>query len=672
MFATLQATRLRVLLVAGLIAVTSLSLCQLANAQTTASNEWTWMGGSVGNGLISGVYSGGLGAPAATDIPGSRNSAASWTGANGNFWLFGGYGTDASSNSGYLNDLWKFEPSLGTYGEWAWMGGSSAMSSGGYGYGQPGTHGTLGTPSAANVPGGRESAATWTDSSGNLWLFGGYGLDGNGISGQLNDLWKFNPSLGLHGEWTWMGGNNILCCDSDGYPQPGTYGGLGVAAASYVPGGREGASSWTDLSGNLWLFGGYGYDASGNEGYLNDLWEFNPSLGTYGEWAWMGGSNTVPGYNDGQSGVYGTPETPVAGNIPGGRDDASSWTDSNGNLWLFGGNGYDSGGTGGWLNDLWEFNPSLGTYGEWAWMGGKSSLTCFLQGTYPKQRWECRGSGTVGALGTPASGNIPVGRSLTANWTDSSGNFWLFGGYGACPQFVETVGYFVDLWEFSPSTNEWAWMGGYTGNSGGQQGVYGTLGSPAAGNLPGARASTMTWTDSSGNFWLFGGNGDPGGTGWYNAGNLNDLWVYQPPITRPTMTVTLSAPSITAAQELTATVAVTGEDGTPTPTGSVTLSGGGYTSTATVLTGGGATINIPAGSLTTGTQTLTAIYAPDSSSSSTYAGAAGTAAITVTIAPQTISFPAIAGTQYALTSVPLSATATSGLPVSFSSSTPTI
>ena len=182
----------------------------------------------------------------------------------------------------------------------------------------------------------------------------------------------------------------------------------------------------------------------------------------------------------------------------------------------------------------------------------------------------------------------------------------------------------------------------------------------------------MTWTDSSGNFWLFGGNGDPGGTGWYNAGNLNDLWVYQPPITRPTMTVTLSAPSITAAQELTATVAVTGEDGTPTPTGSVTLSGGGYTSTATVLTGGGATINIPAGSLTTGTQTLTAIYAPDSSSSSTYAGAAGTAAITVTIAPQTISFPAIAGTQYALTSVPLSATATSGLPVSFSSSTPTI
>ena len=29
-----------------------------------------------------------------------------------------------------------------------------------------------------------------------------------------------------------------------------------------------------DTSGNLWLFGGVGYDYSGNDGNLNDLWEF--------------------------------------------------------------------------------------------------------------------------------------------------------------------------------------------------------------------------------------------------------------------------------------------------------------------------------------------------------------------------------------------------------------
>jgi hypothetical protein len=44
----------------------------------------------------------------------------------------------------------------------------------------------------------------------------------------------------------------------------------------------------------------------------------------------------------------------------------------------------------------------------------------------------------------------------------------------------------------------------------------------------------------------------------------------------------------------------------------------------------------------------------------------------VHINPQTISFPTITGTQYAATQLTLSATATSGLPVSFASTTPTI
>ena len=45
----------------------------------------------------------------------------------------------------------------------------------------------------------------------------------------------------------------------------------------------------------------------------------------------------VPNDHGGQPGVYGTLGTPAAGNIPGGRLDAASWTDDNGNLWLFGG-----------------------------------------------------------------------------------------------------------------------------------------------------------------------------------------------------------------------------------------------------------------------------------------------------------------------------------------------
>jgi hypothetical protein len=45
---------------------------------------------------------------------------------------------------------------------------------------------------------------------------------------------------------------------------------------SNVPGARYVAISWTDGSGNLWLFGGQGYDSSGSDGYLNDLWEYVP------------------------------------------------------------------------------------------------------------------------------------------------------------------------------------------------------------------------------------------------------------------------------------------------------------------------------------------------------------------------------------------------------------
>ncbi|MGD0789473.1 MAG: kelch repeat-containing protein [Terracidiphilus sp.] len=117
-------------------------------------------------------------------------------------------------------------------------------------------------------------------------------------------------------EWTWMGGTQT--------PQIGVYGTLGTPAIGNMPGNREGAVSWTDTKGNLWLFGGDGFDSVGMGGYLNDLWEYNPSTN---EWAWMGGNDTA---ND--SGVLGTLGTPAQGNIPAGRQSAVSWTDSKGNL----------------------------------------------------------------------------------------------------------------------------------------------------------------------------------------------------------------------------------------------------------------------------------------------------------------------------------------------------
>jgi len=220
--------------------------------------------------------------------------------------------------------------------EWVWMGGSSTVPPPGNS-GQPGVYGTLGIPAAGNIPGSRSLASTWTDSSGNLWVFGGNSVDPNGVGTLLNDLWKFNPATN---QWTWISGGEG---NDTSYYYAGVYGTMGVPAAGNTPGGRENAATWIDKSGNLWLFGGLGTQSWG---YLNnplsDLWEFNPSTSL---WTWMGGSGPV---TFSLPAVYGTLGTPADANFPGARQGATTWADSSGNFWLFGGAG------GGYLNDLWK------------------------------------------------------------------------------------------------------------------------------------------------------------------------------------------------------------------------------------------------------------------------------------------------------------------------------
>ena len=481
-------------------------VCLSAKAQTNVPNEWTWMGGSstIGStvnskGSQSGAY-GTLGVPSTANVPGGRWRAARWTDSEGNFWLFGGEGYDATGGYCDLNDLWEFNPSTN---QWTWISGNSTLLNGDTG--RPGVYGTQGTPAAGNNPGGRAGAAHWTDSSGNLWLFGGDGFDVNDNLGELNDLWEFSPSTS---KWTWVGGSSTKPPVLLG--QPGVYGTLGTPTPGNIPGGRELASSWTDNSGHLWLFGGYGWDSTGEGDDLNDLWEYDLSTN---EWTWMGGSNIVNQY-----GVYGVLETPAAANIPTSRDSATSWTDREGNFWLFGGDGFGAGFFGAAFNDLWEFNPSTN---EWAWMSGSNSPVCSAN---PSNG--CAQPGVFGTLGTPSAGNVPASRGNAASWTDSSGNLWLFGGYNYWGGDAGLQGDHNDFWMFNPFTNEWTWMGGSSTSD--LPGVYGVLARSAAGNMPGSRNSTTTWTDQGGNLWLFGGAGiDAGGI----DGEQNDVWKYQLAIT---------------------------------------------------------------------------------------------------------------------------------------------
>jgi hypothetical protein len=55
-------------------------------------------------------------------------------------------------------------------------------------------YGPKGTPAAGNIPGGRSAAASWIDTSGHFWLFGGWGVDASGNFNDLNDLWEYQPA----------------------------------------------------------------------------------------------------------------------------------------------------------------------------------------------------------------------------------------------------------------------------------------------------------------------------------------------------------------------------------------------------------------------------------------------------------------------------------------------
>lgn len=123
------------------------------------------------------------------------------------------------------------------------------------------------------------------------------------------------------------------------------------------------------------------------------------------------------------------------------------------------------------------------------------------------------------------------------------------------------------------------------------------------------------------------------GDGTYAPATSPILVVSAVSVSTPTVTVNPSQSSITTTQALSVAVNVAGAVSSPVPTGTVNLAGGGYISSAAALQSGTATFVIPAGTLATGSDILTASYAPDTASSLTYGQTSGMAPVTVTAAP---------------------------------------
>ena len=199
--------------------------------------------------------------------------------------------------------------------------------------------------------------------------------------------------------------------------------------SSCLPFGRNDAVAWSDPDGNGYVFSGSGF------GYLNDLWKYSPEVSLQSSGTWHQLCN------------------PCSNSLPSIRSGGVSWTDNNGNSYLFGGLA-----SSGYLNDLLQYNISSNKWIE----------LCSL----------C----------------APVARQLSVSWTDNSGNAYIFGGNNGVN--------LNDLWRYNIAKGAWSQL---------------CTSSSCIATLPTARSGSVSWTDNSGNAYIFGGN---------NGVNLNDLWRY--------------------------------------------------------------------------------------------------------------------------------------------------
>lgn len=509
-----------------------------------AEREWAFIKGS------SALNVGGVYPPVNTStpeaMPGARANSVTWTNfTTDRLYLFGGQGVPASGGLGTnaLADLWSFDT---TGLNWTFHKGMT----GGNG---SGVYVTKGVPSDNGYPSSRIGATGGGTIGGKGFIFGGNGRTySHSFNAVNNEVWTYDAS---GNRFTWESGDYTTDVN-------GVHGAVNATHASYKPGARYGAASWSVGTSHMYLFGGTGYSFGTNgNGYLNDLWRYDVSTGL---WAYVGGNNAGMQY-----GKYGPMGEFSTQSIPGGRHFAACTTDNQGRLWMYGGYGLGISGFG-LLADLWCFDPNTNL---WAFMGGSSDhrrVPSFTGDIYPgglqyahlwcdqgnnlwlfggegpmqtnggwgtqncmwkfntgARTWEfLRGDQTLGPAGKYGTQTIPAqtnsigGRSQAAYWKDSDGNFWVFGGYGTGKTMI--LGRLNDLWRYSPVANEWTWMKGadviYQPSNFGE-----VPGRSEPQNVPSSRSGVAFWADRFGDFWIFGGEEYLSST---NTALTNEIWKY--------------------------------------------------------------------------------------------------------------------------------------------------
>ena len=145
--------------------------------------------------------------------------------------MFGG----AIGNISTLNEMWSFDTATNN---WTYKKGiinANNTLAAEYNKG-------VGIEHYRNIPRDRCNAPSWKDNAGNLWVFSGL-VNVSGAS--KNDLWKYNVQT-----------NNWILIHEGTQGGVGSFGTKGVASPTNIPPALDYATTWTDLNGNLWLFGG--------------------------------------------------------------------------------------------------------------------------------------------------------------------------------------------------------------------------------------------------------------------------------------------------------------------------------------------------------------------------------------------------------------------------------
>jgi hypothetical protein len=298
------------------------------------------------------------------------------------------------------------------------------------------------------------------DSKQTLWILFGNRDGDRELEAYLITVWNYDPKTDLY-RWVAGPGNSTTYLRDPGQ--------LGVPSEDSWPGGVIYTTATIDHNDNIWFV------------TSAELWMFNTTSYLFTRIQGLSGETDYPS--------YGTPGQPGQDVYPGDIDGVSLVTDSQNNLWLYGGYSLS---IRSFSNQVWHFNT---TSWLWTFVSGNNYTTT-------DSSW-----GENPFLG---------GRWLPGFDVDEDDRIWIVGGSGT------PYGQFSDVWSFDTKTAQWRLESGSAANR--NNGPKITSDDFHAGNFPPGKEGASLVNRKDGTLVLISGGGHIEDEGDFGA--QNDVWLF--------------------------------------------------------------------------------------------------------------------------------------------------